>query len=258
LGQDLDGVTGATFTCRALSESVRKASRNIAAHVLNFPQIPEPEIEIVFRTQEAFLILLFLLSFIGYYRKFKYKKVLRWITLLAGMVVIGFIFNLPLTLIFINKMLLGYFPQWQFNLYFYILLTGVFLSLILLKKNPYCDWFCPFGASQEFLALIGGGNTHPPKWLSYTLRWAQRILALAVITAALIYRHPGIHSYEVFGAFFHLVGSVFLFSLLGIFLILSLFIKRPWCHFLCPLRAVSDLIRLFRDWVLKKTFQENG
>ena len=48
-----------------------------------------------------------------------------------------------------------------------------------------------------------------------------------------------------------LIGSNFLFVLLGIVLVASLFIRRPWCSYLCPLRPVTDLIRLVRNWILE-------
>ena len=60
LGEDLDGVTGATFTCRALAQAVREGSRKIAVEILGFPPIPESPLKIKFGYPEAFLIFLFL------------------------------------------------------------------------------------------------------------------------------------------------------------------------------------------------------
>jgi polyferredoxin len=37
--------------------------------------------------------------------------------------------------------------------------------------------------------------------------------------------------------------------LLGVVLIAALFIRRPWCSYLCPLRPVTDFIRLVRNWI---------
>ena len=74
----------------------------------------------------------------------------------------------------------------------------------------------------------------------------------SAIGIALYLKNPGITSYEVFGAFFRLVGSDFMFILLGVVLILSLFLKRPWCSYLCPLRAVSDYVLLMNNWVREK------
>lgn len=167
----------------------------------------------------------------------------------VGLVVLGFLYNMPLTIVWINKILLGVWPTWQTNLYWIILIGGILFVYTADNKNPYCEWFCPFGATQECLGVVGGAKVRVPLRSHNLLRWGQRLLALAAIVVALIFRNPGVSSYEVFGAFFRLIGSNFLFALLGIVLVASLFIRRPWCSYLCPLRPVTDLIRLIRVWI---------
>ncbi len=169
--------------------------------------------------------------------------------MLVGMGVLGFVYNRPLTLVFINKMILGFWPAWRLNLYWYILLAGIVLIIAVGKKSPYCEWFCPFGSAQECLGVIGGAKRRIPERTHVLLRWFQRALALSAIGLALFYRNPSVSSYEVFGAFFHLIGSSFNFALLGVVLVAALFLKRPWCSYICPLRPVTDFIRLIRNWI---------
>jgi NosR/NirI family nitrous oxide reductase transcriptional regulator len=249
LDQDVDSITGATYTTKALADAARIASRRIASRNLGYsvPQELSPKIQ--FGIPEAFLAGLFLFGIIGRLRRFKYKKIARWISMLTGLFVLGFLFNKPLTLVLVNKMLLGFWPQWQLHLYSYILLAGILFITFADNKNPYCEWFCPFGSAQECLAAIGGGKKQPPKNVHTALQWFQRALALGAITAAFLYRNPSISSYEVFGAFFHVIGTNFHFVLLGVVLIAALFLHRPWCSYLCPLRPVTDFIRLIRNWI---------
>ena len=249
LDKDVDSVTGATYSVRALADAARKASRRVASKNLGFTVDPEPAPKIRFGIPEAVLIGLFLFGIIGRSRRFKFKKTARWISLLTGLFILGFVFNKPFTMVLVNKTLLGFFPQWQLHLYSYILLGGILFITLVSNKNPYCEWFCPFGSTQECLAVIGGGKKRPPKNVHTLLRWFQRTLALGVIVIALFYRNPSISSYEVFGAFFHLIGTNFHFVLLGIVLVAALFIRRPWCSYLCPLRPVADFIRLVRNWI---------
>jgi NosR/NirI family nitrous oxide reductase transcriptional regulator len=112
----------------------------------------------------------------------------------------------------------------------------------------YCECLCPFGAAQDVLKIAGGAKYTPKKRLLIALRWMQRLLALAGILAGLLFRNPAHLNYEVFGTFFTLTGTVFQFALLGVVLIASLFLLRPWCNFLCPIRAVSDYLRMWRNW----------
>jgi polyferredoxin len=102
------------------------------------------------------------------------------------------------------------------------------------------------------VGVIGGAKKDLPGKFRTIMRWVQRVLALAVILVALVYSNPGIFTYEIAGSLFRLIGSTFLFALLGIILITALFIKRPWCNYLCPVRPVVDFIRLIRNWVLRR------
>jgi NosR/NirI family nitrous oxide reductase transcriptional regulator len=250
LDQDVDSITGATYSTRALADATRKASRRMASNNLGYTVAPEPTPHIRFGIPEAVLTALFLFGIFGRLRglRFKYKKTARWISMLTGLLVLGFVFNKPFTLVLVNRMLLGFWPQWQLHLYSYILLAGILFITFVGNKNPYCEWFCPFGSAQECLAVIGGGKKRLSKNVHTALRWFQRTLALGAIVIALFYRNPSISSYEVFGAFFHLIGTNFHFVLLGVVLVAALFIRRPWCSYLCPLRPVTDFIRLFRNW----------
>jgi NosR/NirI family nitrous oxide reductase transcriptional regulator len=249
LGQDVDGITGATYSCQAIINSVRLATRKVASRNLGFSTPPEPSPKAQFGFPEAALVALFGFGIVGRLRRFKYKKTARWVSMLVGLTVLGFMYNMPLTIVWINKFLLGFWPTWQTHLYWFILIGGILFIYTIDNKNPYCEWSCPFGATQECLGVVGGAKVHVPQRAHTLLRWGQRLLALAAIVIALIFRNPGISSYEVFGAFFRLIGSNFQFVLLGIVLVASLFIWRPWCSYLCPLRAVTDLIRLMRNWI---------
>jgi len=251
LGDDIEAVTGATYTSRAVTDAVRHASRNVAERVLRFSVPPEPSPKIQFGIPEIILILLYVTGFTGRKGWFKQKKIIRWISMLTGLAVLGFMYNSPLTLAFINKLLLGFFPNWQTHLYWYLLIGGILFVFTIDNKNPYCEWFCPFGAAQECFGLIGGAKARTPVRFRVLFRWLQRGLAWLAIILALLFRNPSISTYEVFGTLFELIGSSYQFALLGIVLIASLYIKRPWCSYLCPLRPVTDLIRLIRNWVIE-------
>ena len=248
LGLDIDGVTGATYSSRALAEAVKNASRLVATKVLNFPAIEEPSPRVRFGLAEVVLLGLFLFGFMARMKSFKPKKAARWVSMIIGIGFLGFYLNKPFTLVLINKILLGFWPKWQLELYWYILLGGIVLITLIDNRNPYCEWFCPFGATQECIGIIGGAKVRVPDRIHNGLRWLQRFIALTAIVLAMIYRNPSVSSYEVFGAFFRLIGTNLLFILLAVVLVAALFIRRPWCSYLCPLRPVTDFIRLIRNW----------
>lgn len=245
LGSDVDGVTGATCTARALAETASAGARRAAA-AFDLPVAELDPPKIVFGLPEIVLILLFAIGFVGHRNRFPYTKQARWVSMITGLIVIGFLYNSPVTLAYITKLVLGYWPQWQTNLYWYFLIGGILFVFTVDNKNPYCQWCCPFGAAQDCMGAIGGAKSRTPIQFQRLLIWLQRLLTLAAILLGVWYRNPGLASYELFGTLFELLGSSVQFIALGLVLIASLFVKRPWCNYLCPIRPVTDLIRLIR------------
>lgn len=253
LGHDVDGISGATCTARAIVSATRSGLRSIATEELGKAVPKENKPRVTFGIPELVLILLISVWFVSDRKGFAMRKQARWVTLLTSMVVLGFIYTRLLTLPFMTKMVMGFWPQWQSSLYWYTLL-GFFLVMILFRgKNPYCQWICPFGAVQETLGMIGGAKRRSLGRFAQFFRWLPRVLAFSAVMAALLFRNPGISSYELFGTLFDLEGSPFQFALLAMVLVASLLVRRPWCRFLCPVGAVENFLRTFRTWVKEKT-----
>jgi NosR/NirI family nitrous oxide reductase transcriptional regulator len=251
VGDDLDVVSGATYTAHAIADAARTASHKVGVVELG-QSFPAPQLsEIHIGVPEIMIVLLYVVGFVGHRNKFKMQKQARWFSLLGGLVVLGFLYNIPLSLANFNSLLLGFFPVWQTHIYWYLLVGGVIFVFTADNKNPYCDWFCPFGAMQECAGAIGRAKTWTPPRHRETLRWMQRGLAWLAIMIAMLARNPGATSYEVFGMMFHLIGSNWQFMALVAVLMLSVIIKRPWCNFLCPIRPVTDFIRLVRGGIVE-------
>ncbi|NPD47676.1 MULTISPECIES: FMN-binding protein [unclassified Lentimicrobium] len=252
IGVDIDGISSATYSSNAILEASKMGDRFVSAKVLGF-DVPEKESpSLQFGGAEMVLILLFAIGYFAHKKTFKYKKIARWGTMLVGLFVLGFFYNKPFTLSMINQLLLGYFPPLHSHLYWYMLLFGVFFVFTVDNKNPYCQWFCPFGAAQECMGLVGGAKHRSVGKFKNIFKWSLRIITLFAIIMALLLRNPGVTSYEIFGTLFKLTGSNFQFAILGIILVASMFIKRPWCTYLCPLGPVTDHFSHLRGLVMGK------
>ncbi len=250
IDDDVHAVTGATVTSRAMAQAALEASRSIASNQLDFSVPPKEAPKVQFGIPEIVLLLLYAVGFIGHRKSFKYTKQARWFSMLTGMIVLGFMYTNPLTISVINQFLLGFWPDWHTNLYYFMLLGGVLLVLLIDNKNPYCLWICPFGAVQECMGLVGGAKqakTNPK--LTSTIKWAQRALAFTAIVVALLFQNPGLSSYEIFGTLFNLNGTIFQFWILAMVLVFAIFFRRPWCNFLCPIPPIEGFIKLFRKKV---------
>ena len=251
VGEDLDAISGATLSAEGIAGAVRAGLRLTAREGLESPLPPEKK-SIEFGWPEISLLVLYTTGYIGYkIRNRKWKSRIRWGTLLTGMVVIGFIYTIPFTIAQVIALLSGYWPDWQSNLYWYILLGGIIFVTTVEAKNPYCSWFCPFGAFQEFTAKITNVRRYKPRKWRDAFTWTQRGLAFAAVLLGLALRKPGVASFEPFATLFDLNGSSLQWVFLIIIVLASLVMYRPFCNYLCPLDPTVDLIGETRRWVLE-------
>jgi len=249
LGQDVDAVSGATFSAEGVASSIRVAARTIAKDGLNSP-LPAEHKPVKFGMPEIVLIGLYITGYFGHkMRNSQWKRRIRWGTLLTGMLVLGFIYTAPLTIAQIASLLSGYLPDWHNNLYWYLLIGGILFVTTVDAKNPYCSWFCPFGAAQECLAQLTKAKFYRPRELSKFFTWLQRGLAFSAILLGLALRRPGVASYEPFATLFDLRGIGVEWIFLGLVLLASLLVYRPFCNYLCPISPVIDFIAEGRRWV---------
>jgi NosR/NirI family nitrous oxide reductase transcriptional regulator len=249
IGEGVDAVSGATLSSDGVAAAARMAIRDIAASGLQMSVPPEKQ-SIRFGMPELTLILLFAAGYVGHkLRDGRWKRRVRWGTMLTGMIVLGFVYTAPLTIANFISLASGYWPDWHTNLYWYILIGGILFVTSAQGKNPYCSWFCPFGAYQECLGAVSGAKPYRPRTLNGALTWVQRGLALAAVILGLALRRPGAASYEPFPVLFDLRGNAFEWGLLVAVTLSSLMMYRPFCGYLCPLAPVVDYIGEFRRWI---------
>ena len=248
-GEDINVISGATLTSNAIAEAVRSSSHNISNTYFKLDLPPYPEIKLHPGLKEYSWFFLLAIAYITSSLRVKRQRELRWAVMLVSIVFLGFWLNAQLSISQVNKVILGYWPDWHMQLYLYIMLIGILALILFTGKNHYCDRVCPFGTSQDILGRITGAKTRNFGKFRRPLIWLQRLLALGVIITALITRKPGTANYEVFGTMFRLTGNSLQFGLLFLTAILSLFIKRPWCGYLCPVRPVNDYVRAYRNYL---------
>jgi len=251
LGQDVDGVTGATYTSRAIVESVKQASRQIANENLHLNLADDADNKFTFGFPEISLILLFILGYIARGRGKKYLTRIRWFSLISGLLIIGCIINYQITIVDFSKLFMGYWPNFYNHVYWYILVWGVILIYTVTGKNIYCQWICPFGAAQECIGAIGKAKAYSGFEYKATFKWIRWAIVWFAVISAFIFRNPGIASYEVYGTLFDLSGTNSQFILLIVILGAALLIKLPWCNYICPVPVFQNFAGIFRRWVLE-------
>jgi ferredoxin len=141
----------------------------------------------------------------------------------------------------------GYVLPWVVVAFFVLPLV-----FTLFFGRTFCAAVCPLGAIQEVVAVR---PVRVPVWLEHALGLLAYVyLGLAVLYAALSTADLPtrlICRYDPFVGLFRRSGSANMLILGGCFLLLGVFVGRPYCRFLCPYGAILGLLSKVAKWHVK-------
>jgi NosR/NirI family transcriptional regulator, nitrous oxide reductase regulator len=121
------------------------------------------------------------------------------------------------------------------------------LLFTLFFGRTFCAAVCPLGAVQELAALR---PVNVPAWLDQALG----LLAYVYLGAGVIFTVTGafvICRYDPFVGFFRMNASSNMLILGGCFLLVGVFIGRPYCRYLCPYGAILGVLSKASKWHAK-------
>ena len=116
-----------------------------------------------------------------------------------------------------------------------MMLVTAFIYPLFGKKNYYCTNICPCGSLQELAGKINKRH----RWrmsteVAQALSRFREILWAVLLMLMLLDVTFKWMDYEIFSAFIIQSASWSVLVLGIVFLILSFFVPRPYCRFLCP------------------------
>jgi len=126
-----------------------------------------------------------------------------------------------------------------------VLIFALPIAFALVFGRVFCAAVCPLGAVQELVAIR---PVKVPAWLEHTLGLARYIyLGLAVVYAATGTAFI-VCEYDPFVGFFRLSSTANMFVLGMSFVVVGLFVGRPYCRYLCPYGAILGLCSRLAAW----------
>jgi ferredoxin-type protein NapH len=159
-------------------------------------------------------------------------------------------------LLFLSLLFAGFYLGWNFNPISAIfgLLTGeksVIFSTIIILAVPivfsllwgrlFCGWICPMGAVQEFLSP-DQNNRVIPMVADQVLKYLKYLIFIVVAYFTWKNGQNFWNNYDPAQTLFTFRGSLQAGLILTGILLLSAFISRPFCKYLCPLGALLAVI----------------
>lgn len=244
MAEDVDAVSGATFSSKAIIRNVQRGLAYAKQHGLADGGKGAQE-ESAERTVATGWTL---------------GSIVALIAVLLGAVVPLFTNNrrLHLVQLVVNVVVLGLWTGTfvSYTLFLRLFAGGVSLSaigtlaapLLMLivallyplagRSGHYCAHVCPFGSAQE---LAGKLSRRKLRITPHVLRvlTALRNLLWGVLMALLLTGTcTAWIDYELFTAFIYSSASVWVIVLAVLFLVLSVWVPRPYCRFVCPTGAL--------------------
>ena len=232
----VDAVSGATFSSKAIINNVQLA--------LNYAQKNELKTENRSTTDWSLqhisaIIVVLMAALIPLFYK---NKWMRRIQFALNIMVLGLWSGTFLSYsLLVNYVENGINPLTTF-VPFAMLITA-FVYPLFGKKNYYCNHICPYGSLQEL-----AGIPYKRKWKmnkSTVKRLEQFRELLWAVLMMLMLSGIGFEwlNYEVFSAFLLTAASWVVIAIAVVFLVLSVFVPRPYCRFICPTGTLFKVVQ---------------
>jgi len=220
----VDAVSGATYSSNAIIANVRLALAEAGADSGD-GVLPDLSLSTVIG-----LIVALMAAVLPLFVK---DKRYRMVQLALNVVVLGFWCGA-----FVNYTLLLRFAGSGLNFWLYlvpiVMLVTAFVYPLFGKKQYYCTNVCPLGSLQQLAGKCPGPKLKLGQKTVRALDWMRQIL-WAVLMLCL---WTGVWfdwiDYELFTAFLFQTAATPIIIVAVAFVVLSFFVQRPYCRFVCP------------------------
>lgn len=248
MAEDVDAVSGATFSSKAIIRNVQRGLAYAKQHGLADGGKGAQK-ESAERTVATGWTL---------------GSIVALIAVLLGAVVPLFTNNrrLHLVQLVVNVVVLGLWTGTfvSYTLFLRLFAGGVSLSaigtlaapLLMLivallyplagRSGHYCAHVCPFGSAQELAGKLSRRKLRITPHVFRVLTALRNLLWGVLMALLLTGTCTAWIDYELFTAFIYSSASVWVIVLAVLFLVLSVWMPRPYCRFVCPTGALMKSV----------------
>lgn len=231
--KEVNSVSGATISSKAFANAVSMGAYDIGNNLFHL-KLPRRSSPWQVGANEFILILFYGVVIVSTLRQyFKFRKIL----LVFSIGFLGFHIGGPIAISNIGSIFLGYFPPIETQMFWWLLVMGTLLLILVWGRNLYCVWMCPFGAIQELMTTIAGVRFRVPR---VVIKIAEHLILFLLWLSLMIMfltTTPTLGMFEPFATLFSLKGSGLQWYLVSISIFASFLIPKFWCRFFCPVGA---------------------
>jgi FMN-binding domain protein len=234
LAMKVDGVTGATYTSNAIIGNMKAGLQYAAKNVKETSFFDKLDL----RTKT--IIGLFVVLMAAIIPLFVKNKRYRVFQLLLNFVVLGLWGGTFISWSVLVGFMSGGINVW-ISLIPIVMLITAFVYPLFGKKNYYCTHVCPLGSVQELAGMANHNKWKMSKQTTEYLDHFRKVLFWILMLLMLAGVWSQWMDYELFVAFVFNSAAWVIILIAVVFILLSFFVPRPYCRFVCPMGSLLKL-----------------
>ena len=190
------------------------------------------------------------LALVSFFRK---SVALKYVTLVAAVAYLGFAKSQLVSVVNVYSLLTGNLPVFRYNLAWY-LFAGFTVASTVLWGRLYCGRVCAFGALTQLMDRLVPARmrVEVPPWLERRAALVKYGLLGGTILYFLVTADISAYRYVEPFWMFTRQASVGMWTVLGLLLVATVFVRNLYCRFLCPVGAALGLMSYLTVFRIKR------
>lgn len=221
----VDAVSGATFSSKAIIDNMKLG--------ISYAQSKEAESGSSFTFDLKFVFALLVSLMAALLPLFIKNRTYHFVQLTLNVIVLGFWTGSFLSYTVIVRVMSNGISL-PVGLIFLILLITAFVYPLFGKKQYYCTHVCPLGSIQQLAAKVSPKKIRLSQIVVKRLNLFRELLWAVLMLLLWTGFFFDWMDYELFSAFIVQSASVVVIVVALLFFVLSFFVPRPYCRFVCP------------------------
>ena len=240
MAEDVDAVSGATFSSKAIIRNVQRG----LAYAKQRSQWGEDGSVGALETSAPPIVALIAVLLGAVVPLFTNNRRLHLVQLVVNVVVLGlwtgtFVSYTLFLRLFAGGVSLSAIGTLAAPL---LMLIVALLYPLAGRSGHYCAHVCPFGSAQELAGKLSRRKLRITPRVLHVLTALRNLLWGVLMALLLTGTCSAWIDYELFTAFIYSSASVWVIVLAVLFLVLSVWVSRPYCRFVCPTGALMKSV----------------
>lgn len=259
-------LAAAAFTCLALL--VQPAGLAVAQPAPAVPEQPEAPADLwnfedeeeevetwgtLLRDQAVDLLLFAAFAALALYSFFRKSVPLKYVTLAAAVIYLGFSKSQLISVVNIHGLLTGNLPVFRYSLAWYLFAGFTVVSTVLWGRF-YCGRVCAYGALTQLMDRVVPARLRVdvPEWLERRAALVKFGLLGATLLYFLLTADIGAYRYVEPFWMFTRQASTGMWIGLAVLLVATVFVRNLYCRFLCPVGAALGVLSKLTVFRIKR------